>query len=726
VYKREVWDRSYKAWRTVEAGWFMRTTKFGKPLSPMPGAGKRGSCARFKLPARAALALPEADLPVDPYTLGAWLGDGSAGKPVITHAASDVAVVDAISATYARSAQWVHRTTGVHTTSFAGGLNRAGALSRGLRAAGVYQHKHIPDAYLLASESQRMQLLAGLIDTDGHVHQSDQRVCISTCEPGLADGVAALIRSLGWRATTSVSAPKRSSSGIVGRRPVYCVSFTPDRPVPTRLERKRVTGRPGCQRRLGIACVRRGPVTTGRCIQVDASDGLYLVGRELVPTHNSELVSRKLPAYILGRYPERRIIAASYGDDLAQFNGAAVRDLVGGAAHRMVFPESQLRSDTAAKAFFALDGTPGRYMATTVRGAATGHSADVFIIDDPFKDRVEADSVAVRKAVYDWYKAVVYTRLQKDSVLILMHTRWHVDDLAGMLLREHAHEGWDVINLPALAEAGDIAGRKEGDALVPERFDVPALQRIRQTLGGGDARDWLALYQQRPIAEGGGEFKESWLQYYTNANGGRGMTKIILVDPASGRRAKDRNADNDYTSIWVVGLGADGNYYVLDMIRDRLNLAQRTQALFRLHRKWRPEHATRYEEYGLQADIEHIRAEQERLQYRFKILAIGGRVDKANRIRRLIPAFSAGLIYLPNQHWYTTAAGDLVDLVDVFREQEYKPFPVGRHDDSLDALSRLFEPNEHLDPDLELKWPGEQTAPPVGEPFVPLDATAGY
>jgi len=712
-----VWDRSGKQWRTLE-------TRDMERVQVVHGErGQRGSRARFQLPNRVPLSMPHADLPVDPYTLGAWLGDGSLGKPVITHAASDVAVVERIAEVYARSGQWAHPTTGVLTTSFAGGLNRAGALTISLRAAGVYERKHIPAAYLTASEAQRMELLAGLVDTDGFVFQRDQRVCISTCEPALASDIAALIRSLGWRATVSETQPAVSSSGIVGRRVVYQVSCTPDRPVPTRLDRKQIVGRPGCQRRIGVAAIRRIEPTRGRCIQVDRDDGLYLVGRELIPTHNSEFVSRKLPAYVLGRYPHWDVIAASYGDDLVQLNGAAVRDLVGSAEHAAVFPEATLRSDTTAKDYFATSS--GRYLGTTVRGGATGFGARLFVIDDPFKDRVEADSITTQTAVWNWFKSVAYTRLAEDSVLIIMHTRWSENDLVGQALDKLKHEGWEVINLPALAEENDLMGRAPGEALVPERFSVQALHRIRQTMGGEDGRDWLALYQGKPRADGGGEFKEQWIQRYTNADAGRGMNKLIVVDPASGRRGKE--ADNDYTSTWVLGLAADHNFYVLDYVRDRLNLAERADLMFRLHRKWRPIHPVRYEHYGMQADIEHLRSEMERRQYRFKIVEVGGQVDKKNRIRRLIPLFSQGRIYLPNQIWYTNKAGETVDLINDFIEIEYKPFPVGRYYDSLDSLARIAEPNEKHDPNLVLTWPdGIDYNAPVVAPWVPTDAEAAY
>lgn len=440
-------------------------------------------------------------------------------------------------------------------------------------------------------------------------------------------------------------------------------------------------------------------------------------GRFMVfaPPQNGKsiFVSRLLPAYVLGRYPTWPIIAASYGDDLAQYNGGIVRDYVGGPAHSLVFPESQLKSGSAAKDFFETT-LGGRYMGTTVRGGATGFASKLFIIDDPFKNRQDADSPVVQKAVYDWYKSVVYTRLAEDSILILMHTRWNLEDLAGKLLEEQAHEGWEIINLPAVAEENDLMGRMVGEPLVPERFSGAALERIKQTLGGGDARDWLALYQQRPIPDGGGEFKEAWMRFYGSVGSASAMNKLILVDPANGKRK-----ENDYTSMWVIGLNADQNAYVLDIVRDRLNLEQRASMLFRLHRKWRPGEV-RYEQYGLQADIQHLQSKMESDQYRFKITEVGGQVRKEDRIRRLVPMFSAGRIWFPNQFWYTRAGEAPVDLVSEFLEDEFKPFPVGRHDDMLDGLARLMEP------DLDLNWPRERESEAFVIPSGPLDYETGF
>lgn len=197
---------------------------------------------------------------------------------------------------------------------------------------------------------------------------------------------------------------------------------------------------------------------------------------------------------------------------------------------------------------------------------------------------------------------------------------------------------------------------------------------------------------QNPKADEAQGFREEWLRYY-DTNAEAGTNRYLLVDPAN---AKKRTSD--YTSMWVVGLGADQNYYVLDMVRDRLNLTQRAKLVMELHRRWKPQEV-RYEHYGMQADIEHLRTVQEQQNYRFDVLEVGGQVSKIDRIRRLIPLFEQGRIYLPRTLHKTNYEGIVEDIVAAFINQEYKPFPVPLHDDMLDALARIAEP------DLSLSWP---------------------
>ena len=206
-------------------------------------------------------------------------------------------------------------------------------------------------------------------------------------------------------------------------------------------------------------------------------------------------------------------------------------------------------------------------------------------------------------------------------------------------------------------------------------------------------------------------FKREWLRYYTRIDH-RKMNAYILVDAASSKKK-----GSDYTSMNVVGLGTDGNYYLLDMVRDRLNLAERLERLFTLHRKWKPKQV-RYERYGLMADIEAIRARQELETYRFDVTEVAGVTSKQDRIKRLLPIFEQGRFYLPKSLHVTDWQKQTVDLIHSFIEEEYVAFPVGLHDDMLDSLARIAEP------DLRLIWPKEEKPRPADPPRHHHAATA--
>jgi predicted phage terminase large subunit-like protein len=229
-----------------------------------------------------------------------------------------------------------------------------------------------------------------------------------------------------------------------------------------------------------------------------------------------------------------------------------------------------------------------------------------------------------------------------------------------------------------------------------------------------EPRTWSALYQQQPRPIGGGEFKNDWLLYYMRAPAT--SNKILLVDPSSGKS----RTRGDYTSMWVVGRGADGNDYVIDGIRDRLNLTERTEALFTLVRRHKPA-AVGYEQYGMQSDIEHIRLEQERQQYRFRIIELGGATKKEDRIRRLIPSYQQGRIWMPQSIKRQMADGNTRDVMDDFRA-EYSSFPVGSHDDALDCLARKEEPEMKK----YLQAPNQDDDDSLGSGWEPIDREFNY
>lgn len=208
-------------------------------------------------------------------------------------------------------------------------------------------------------------------------------------------------------------------------------------------------------------------------------------------------------------------------------------------------------------------------------------------------------------------------------------------------------------------------------------------------------------------------FRREWVRHHSGSPRRYGLNTYIVVDPANSKKKT-----SDWTSMWVIGLGADQNYIVLEMVRDRLSLQQRANELFRLHAKWLPL-GVGYEEYGLQADIQHIEHRQDQENYRFKITPLKGAVSKQDRIKRLIPLFEQGRMYLPPFQHRTIYDGTTVDLVSMFIEEEYVAFPVSLHDDMLDSLARIE------DPDLPVKWPKTAEAKGIDVESQPQSVSGG-
>lgn len=198
---------------------------------------------------------------------------------------------------------------------------------------------------------------------------------------------------------------------------------------------------------------------------------------------------------------------------------------------------------------------------------------------------------------------------------------------------------------------------------------------------------------QNPLADKAMGFKEEWLKFYDKLGDTKTWNTYIIVDPASKKKKT-----SDFTTMWVIKLGPDNNYYVADVIRDRLNLTQRAQKLFELHRAHEPIDVG-YEEYGMQADIEHIQYVMEQENYRFNITPLGGSVGKEDRILRLVPVFEQHRVWLPKTHPYVDYESRYHDLVKEFIDEEYLSFPVSVHDDMLDSLARI------LDPKLSAQFP---------------------
>lgn len=405
------------------------------------------------------------------------------------------------------------------------------------------------------------------------------------------------------------------------------------------------------------------------------------------PRHGKSLLTSEMfPAWYLGRNPTHQIIFTTYNQTFAESWGRKVRNHLADPEYQLIFPTTVLAGDSKSNKVFNTT-QKGVYNAVGMGAGITGKGAHILIIDDPLKDREEANSSLIKLKHTEWYSSTAYTRLEPNGAIIIVQTRWANDDLSGWLLSENK-EKWHVLSLPALST--NALGEQE--ALWPQRFSVQRLLEIRESTL---AHDWNALFMQNPVPPGGEDFKLEWLKFYTEELNHKAMNVYIVVDPAN---SKDRNSDN--TAILVIGANKDQKLYVIDMYIDKFNYKERQDLLFNLVEEYQPKN-TFIEEYAMQLELVHLQSEMERRNYRFTVTQVGGnskgalkKLNKVDRILRLQSYFQEGRIYLPRFLSKTNYLGKVYDVVNYFQTKEYTCF--NRHiddqkDDMLDCMSRVLD-----------------------------------
>lgn len=381
----------------------------------------------------------------------------------------------------------------------------------------------------------------------------------------------------------------------------------------------------------------------------------------LPPRHGkSELASKRFPAYCLGRDPRRQFIAASATTSLAEDFGREVRNIVTGTDFKAIFEDAKIAEDAHAKGKWATDAG-GFYYAVGVGSAVMGRGADIFLIDDPYATMEEAQSERTRKSVYEWYMGTVYNRLQPGGSIVLINHRMHEDDLTGSLLAQQAAGGdtWEVVELPAVND--------DGEALWPEAYPIDALRRIqRNTL----PRFWSALYQQRPAPEEGDYFKREWFRYYTN------LPQHLRMYGASDYAVTAKGGD--YTVHIVAGVDPDDNIYVVDVWRSQAESDKWVEAFLDIVKdrkplRWAEEQGQIIKSLGPFIDK---RMRERRIYCQREQMA--SVADKPTRCRAFQARAAMGKVYLP--HASDWVAEFMTELLN---------FPVGKHDDQVDAIGLI-------------------------------------
>lgn len=312
------------------------------------------------------------------------------------------------------------------------------------------------------------------------------------------------------------------------------------------------------------------------------------------PRHGkSKICSQEFPAWHLGSNPDHEVISSSYSETLALDFSRKVQEVIESEDYEALFEETRIKRDASSLERWETTQN-GAYTAAGVGGPITGRGAHVLIIDDPVKNREEAESPTNRQKIKDWYTSTAYSRLMPGGGVLIIQTRWHDDDLSGWLItqmqeaeKQMAETGewpddadrWEVIKYPAIATE-DEKYRKKGEALHPARYPLTALRKIKRTSGD---RDWNALYQQNPVPDTGEYFTKDMIRTYEGA----APTGISII--CAGDLAISKADHANYTVFVTCGVDAKDDLYVLDARRGKWDSDGIINELVNVYRTWRPQ-----------------------------------------------------------------------------------------------------------------------------------------
>lgn len=398
----------------------------------------------------------------------------------------------------------------------------------------------------------------------------------------------------------------------------------------------------------------------------------------------SQLVSRHLPAFLLGQNPRNQIISVTYGQRLSNDLSKDVQRIMRETSYQEVFPATELDEQKVDKFTTSAGGV---YLATSIGGAMAGFGANYLIIDDPIKDRKEAESPTVRKTLIDSYNNDIMTRLIHPASVLIMNTRWHLEDLQGYVLSLPDADKWRVLNIPSVAvePVAEWDPRKPGDPIWPRRYvglgtegkisDEEARATalaFYEAKKETDAYVFSSLYQGNPTPSSGGLFKRAWFDKQYTADPAHRATQcdevIISVDAAF---AGNKNTD----PVECLVLGRQGRYiYVLDEVNRRMDFPSTLRALEDLQERWPMAGVLIEAKANGQALVDTLR---ERVGSIIEFHP--GNTNKVSRAHSATHRLEAGDVIFPRPVY----APWLSEFVE-----DFAGFGVRRHDDRVDAFAQ--------------------------------------
>ena len=433
------------------------------------GYNKTKNHFRFGLPIIEPILGEYKSLPVEPYCLGVWLGDGTNRKNCITIDKKDNIIAETFNKYYSIHALYIHRTYGTYNYYFNGLRNDLQKINMCYNKKNCI--KHIPDMYLASSIEQRLQLLAGLLDTDGTLSKKEHRYHYSTTEKQLMEDFVSLVSTFGWRCSVTEYEPTLSSSGIQGRKKVYSIGFNPTFEIPCRVPRKqlKVFSKPRRITITNIEKIENGEM--GKCIQVEG--GIYLAGKTLLPTHNST-IGLFLQVLLGSMCPDESILGSGHTTGLIDsFYDEIINFMTDDEyRYRKIFPMNNIVDKSSEYHYLDLNKKKRfhtfNYVSIETGGTGKVQAERLLYCDDLVKDVEQANNPDRLEKLYHNYTSTIkdrkIQRLCKDGVYrpcpeIHINTPWSLYDVTSRVVENAKIDGnmdrVRIISVPCYDENGN-------------------------------------------------------------------------------------------------------------------------------------------------------------------------------------------------------------------------------------------------------------------------------
>ena len=632
--------------------------------------------SRFFLPNIKPLAFGEKELSIDPYYLGLWLGDGKSYNDTISHSPNDMESIDSIK--YELSSRSTHKDTGVVYSSYA-----KNNLYKHFKNLNLYNNKHIPEIYKQSSIEQRLELLAGLIDSDGSVAKNCNKIRIVNTNKKIIDACVEILRSLGLRPYVTTQQPKKghlcNGNLIQGKKTVYTIGFVSNIDIPTRLPRKKI--KIAKLNRIAITDVRYEPNgEMGNCIMVDSDDGLYLVGEQLIPTHNSVFFSEILNLYDMFLFPHRKILIESSNQDQANRILGEILKII----QSNEWLNSKLTASRAEKISFNGGYILGSGFGTEIRG----EHVDRIVVDDILR----SDNKLTDNEIEDFLDMVLAPMLinRRGQLIIVGTPKSETDIFQTIMLRIKQGSTWKLEKFPAIVDYDtkviQCPDRFTWDILIRERLNMGSLKFAKEFQLETFSRE-MSLFPSRIVDPAKKKGKEMVLMTKLDKRGPEWMI-VAGVDVA---RSGSVSADFS-TCIVIAYNGVTQEKQILHFWRSKgLKISEQAAQIADISKRFNhPMFLVEQNNMGQDMIDELV----DTWNVYVESFVTGGRGQKKDElIRFLIQAFEHEQMVIPQGDEYTLSQMEILNdelskfCVTTTPAGNERFEGVGAHDDTIIALA---------------------------------------